>query len=71
MAKKISFCKRKVTDIPTNRRVFLPRPVDEKTEIGMRNLKNRVMETYKEESCDERGNIKKDKNARFIGNKDI
>ena len=61
--KKISFSKRKVTEIPTNRRVFLPKPVDEKTEIGIRNLKNRVMETYqdyKKENCDEKGHIKKD-----------
>ena len=37
-----------VTNIPINRSVLLPEPVDEKTEIGIRNLKNRIMQAYTE-----------------------
>ena len=58
----MSFSKRKVTDIPTCRRVTLPKPVDEKNEVVMRNMKLKMMEafqSYKSENCDEKGNIVK------------
>ena len=44
-------------------------PVDEKIEIGMRNMKNRVMQTYTEYKnvhCDEKGNIKNDNLTKAI-----
>ena len=57
---KMEFKKRKVSDIPTCRRITLPEPIDEGIEIGIRATKQRMMDVikeYKEKYCDEKGRI--------------
>ena len=56
-AGEIDFPKRKATDIPTCRRVTLPKPVEENTEVRMRNMKLKMMEAFKDfksKHCDDK-----------------
>ena len=58
---RINFSKRKVTDIPTVRRVMVPPDMKEELEVEAQTLKNKclmVVTNYKETACDSKGRIK-------------
>ena len=57
----VDFSKQRVTDLPSCRRINVPEPVDNKTEIVFANIKARIAtrtEEYITLKCDEKGNIK-------------
>ena len=56
----LQFEKQRVTDLPTCRRINIPNPRDEKTEVVLANIKARSLkatEEYINKYCDNRGNI--------------
>lgn len=60
---RLTFSKIRATNLPTCRRITLPKPGCEELEITMRNMKLQMMtkfREFKEKNCDEKGNIKKD-----------
>ena len=57
---RLQFEKQRVTDLPTCRRINIPNPRDEKTEVVLANIKARSLkatEEYITKYCDNRGNI--------------
>ena len=59
--KKLDLSKKRVTELPTCRRINLPKYEDENLEINLRIMKDRMMSAvkqYKEKHCDGKGNIR-------------
>ena len=59
--KNMSFTTKRVTDMPTCRRIHLPHPEKEKMEVEMRSMTQRMKDTvedYVKENCDEKGRIR-------------
>ena len=57
----LQFSKRRVTDLPTNRRINVPEPEDDGVEVVFANMKNRISQAarkYIDQNCEENGMIK-------------
>ena len=58
---RLSFNRKRVTDLPTCRRIQLPDPEEENIEVEIRNMTQRmkgVVTEYKREYCDDKGRVK-------------
>ena len=56
----LQFQKQRVTDLPTCRRINIPNPREEKTEVVLANIKAislKATEEYMTKYCDNKGNI--------------
>ena len=57
----INFSKQRVTDLPFNRRITVPPPRDDTSEIVFANMKTRIInaaQRYIDLNCDSKGNIR-------------
>ena len=57
----MDFSKRRVTDMPTNKRIMVPKPTSTKEVTVFANISNRVLKAtdeYIAEKCDDKGNLK-------------
>ena len=69
-SKTFDFCSMKATDLPFNKRVHLPEPLEEESEIAIRNLKvklNQLTAEYVEgERLDKWNNLRKDEREGLV-----